>query len=288
MRDGKNIQFTKYHGTGNDFIMLDSRKNDMTDRSADTIARMCDRHFGIGADGLIILEESEGQDFRMSYFNADGKPGSMCGNGGRCATAFASEQGWIAQSGSFEASDGLHSGSVLTDKRVKISLNDVEGVKHLALSASDYPSLSGLANPASCFLNTGSPHLVLFVDQVDSVDVFTLGRKLRYDPQFTGGTNVNFVERTDEGIRVRTYERGVENETLSCGTGLTAAAIAASLQWSQIDPPIKVSTRGGELEVGFKAVPGADNKEAVRQDERFTEITLIGPTTRVFDGTIKL
>jgi diaminopimelate epimerase len=258
------LRFYKYHGTGNDFIMVDSRKNVMPDQSPRLISRLCDRHFGIGADGLIILEPSENHDFRMRYFNADGYPGTMCGNGGRCITAFARKSGWTISNCTFEAADGIHRAAVLPDGQVQLEMRDVRGVKKIE---------------EGYVLDTGSPHLVIFRNGVEQLDVTGLGRKYRHDPQFIGGTNVNFVERTDRGIMVRTFERGVEDETLSCGTGVTASAIAAFLEHDTLGKFIEVRTPGGVLRVEF----APDSARKV-----FREIFLTGPATEVFSGEVNL
>lgn len=255
------VRFLKYHGTGNDFIMLDGRDFDMESLTPDFIARLCDRHFGIGADGLIILAESEGHDFKMIYFNADGKEGSMCGNGGRCIVSFAHEIGVVNQACTFEAADGLHSATLLVDGSVRLKLNDVSEIIQLE---------DGL------FLDTGSPHFILFRMQIDGMDVFEEGRSIRNEARFTNGTNVNFVELTSKGIKVRTYERGVENETLSCGTGVTAAAIAASYSGLHKGTKVDVSTLGGDLQVEFDQPDGG----------KVRNLYLSGPAVKVFEGRI--
>jgi len=257
-------QFTKYHGAGNDFIMVDGRKNVMPAQDPATIETMCDRHFGIGADGVIILRESENVDFKMDYFNSDGYPGTMCGNGGRCITVFAKQCGVISQQCTFEAADGLHRAEILPNGGVKLELGDVRNIQHI---------------PEGYLLDTGSPHLVIFVDELESLDVFAEGRKMREDQRFAGGTNVNFVKTSKDGIEVRTYERGVEDETLSCGTGVTASAIASYLHTGNYGESIDVRARGGMLNVSF--VPGSDANS-------FGEVFLTGPVTRVFDGSIDI
>jgi diaminopimelate epimerase len=256
------VHFSKYHGTGNDFILIDSRKNVIPEASPALISALCDRHFGIGADGLIFLMPSENEDFRMVYYNADGHEGSMCGNGGRCITAFARASGWILDHARFEAADGLHSADILENGDVRLSLNDVSKVVTLE---------------ENYFLDTGSPHLVKFVDNALDMDVVTEGRRYRYDKSFPDGTNVNFVEIKEDHVLVRTYERGVEDETLSCGTGVTAAAIAASRHFKKIASPVKVETRGGTLSVSF-----SDRGNEIK------EVFLTGPATEVFRGTIQI
>ena len=256
--------FSKYHGTGNDFIMVDSRKNVTTHLTQQHIERLCDRHFGIGADGLIILKDSDKADFYMDYYNADGFPGTMCGNGGRCTVVFAHECGWTGKKVTFEAADGIHHAEILENGLVELEMRDVSGFSHFN---------------ENYFLNTGSPHLIVFRDEIDAFDVFGEGRKLRYDNAFDGGTNVNFVEKTASGIKVRTYERGVEAETLSCGTGVTAAAIATFIAGNQEEASINVSTLGGELNVRF--IPSEHH-------DKFTGLRLTGPVTQVFNGSISI
>ncbi len=252
----------------------------MPDRSVRLISTLCDRHFGIGADGLIILEASAEYDFAMTYFNSNGQPGTMCGNGGRCITAFARRSGWIGDSCRFEAADGLHEASILPGER-----GVAGGVKDLgAVGASGVRIRLGMLDVVSVerisegyVLDTGSPHLVVFVDDVEKVDVFARGRKFRQDKRFKNGTNVNFVQKGTGEIFVRTYERGVEDETLSCGTGVTAAAIATFLDAEQYGDSVVVKTRGGTLQVDFRSSEKRDH---------FTGVFLTGPVTGVFEGII--
>ena len=300
------LQFTKYHGTGNDFIMIDSRKNVMPDRSVRLISRLCDRHFGIGADGLIVLEESEEHDFAMAYYNSDGNPGTMCGNGGRCIAAFARRSGWIGDICRFEAADGLHEGVVLPGERDAVGGVSGSGAEGVSAGAGDSnegkdprageaPGADGVSDvrvrlgmqdvgsveriDEGYVLDTGSPHLVVFVDDVEKVDVFAQGRKFRQDERFVGGTNVNFVQKGAGEIFVRTYERGVEDETLSCGTGVTAAAIATFLDAAEYGSSIAVKTRGGTLQVDF---------QPSEQRNHFSDVFLTGPVTEVYEGVIDL
>jgi diaminopimelate epimerase len=255
------LHFYKYHGTGNDFILIDNRasvfKNDTK-----LIQHLCDRHFGIGADGLILLEHptQNASDFKMVYFNADGNESTMCGNGGRCIVAFAKKLGVIESEATFEAIDGLHS-AYITDDLVTLKMVDVPTVN--------------IGKEAS-FLDTGSPHHVAFVDDIDDFDVFTQGKRIRNLPNYDsiGGTNVNFVQVKDHKVHVRTYERGVENETYSCGTGVTAAAITVKMANLVTELPIQIKTKGGELEVDFET----QGLNAARN------IWLKGPTTFVFEG----
>lgn len=260
------VHFSKYHGTGNDFVMIDGRKQDTSFFSTEVIRRLCDRRFGIGADGLIILENSRGADFAMRYFNADGREGSMCGNGGRCITAFALSLGIISDTGTFEGIDGLHEASILPGGEIRLKLGNVEGIKQLE---------DGYQ------LDTGSPHFVQFVSDLDQVDVEAKGKQIRQEPRFgNGGVNVNFVEPGPHGnqISVRTFERGVEAETWSCGTGVTAAAITAAYHAASDNLTYEVSTRGGMLEVTFQA----------QANQRYTDIYLKGPASHVYDGTIDI
>ena len=256
------IPFVKYHGAGNDFILLDQRERHFLSRRDEAVvAAMCRRHFGIGADGLILLENDPEGDFAMVYFNADGREGSMCGNGGRCLVAFAHALGVVQERCRFRAVDGWHEARVRPDGWIELRMNDVGEVERQA----DH-----------FFLDTGSPHYVRFVGDLAALDVGAEGRSVRYNDRFrTEGTNVNFVQTLERGIAVRTYERGVEAETLSCGTGVTACAIAAYLsdpsEKEEVIVPIRAE--GGRLEVRFRPSGG-----------RFTDIWLCGPAQRVFDG----
>ncbi|HQN98900.1 MAG TPA: diaminopimelate epimerase [Bacteroidales bacterium] len=258
------MDFAKYHGSGNDFILIDNR-TDFFSADRNMIANLCHRHLGIGADGLILLNSSEEYDFEMLYYNSDGNLATMCGNGGRCVVAFAKSLGIIQQQTQFKAADGIHTAEILSTNRfetmVRLSLNDVSFIHQFG---NDW------------VLNTGSPHLVRFVKYQDlnNYDVDQEGRRIRYQSLYKDeGTNVNFVAETSDGIFVRTYERGVEAETLSCGTGVTASAIAYSLVKNLYHGPIKVLTRGGDLKVNFE-----------RENEKFIQITLTGPATFVFHG----
>ena len=248
--------FYKYHGTGNDFILVDNTKGDFRDPSAERISKLCHRHFGIGADGLILLESSTQADFKMVYFNADGHKGSMCGNGGRCVTHLAHNLGYVPNQGHFEGPDGLHQFRV-AHPQISISMGDVFEIRTVK---------QGL------FVDTGSPHLICFRDNIKDLDVATLGRKLRneFEP---GGVNVNFVCKTNDGFSMRTYERGVEAETLSCGTGATAAAIALMETGAVKQGSITLKTLGGILSVS-----------CVREDSAYRNIWLTGPVMKVFKG----
>jgi len=256
------ISFTKYQGTGNDFVVLDNRDGAYDGLTLEQVAFLCDRKFGIGSDGLMMLENADGFDFKMRYYNADGQEGSMCGNGGRCLVQFAHDKGIIKQSYQFTASDGAHEAIILDNGLIKLKMQDVHGVE---------------VHGTYKILNTGSPHFIQYVDGVKEVDVFQQGRNIRYSESFKkAGINVNFVERIGNGIKIRTYERGVENETLSCGTGATAAALASS---EKMGPQLtNVEVEGGALQIAFDRVG----------DQEFNNIWLIGPAQFVYSGTIEI
>jgi diaminopimelate epimerase len=256
------IPFNKYHGTGNDFIIIDNRNSIFNPVDSKLINRLCDRRFGIGADGLILISTHRDYDFEMKYFNSDGNESSMCGNGGRCAVLFASSSGIAGHKQSFLTSDGKHEALILNDL-IYLQMNDVPG---FSVKNGEY------------FLNTGSPHYVKFIKHLKDFDVFTEGKKIRFSDEFSpGGTNVNFVEVFKNCIFVRTYERGVENETLSCGTGVTASAIASVLDGHFDINSVNVRTPGGNLSVEFKILK-----------DKITDIWLCGPATFVYDGKIEV
>jgi len=257
------IRFYKYHGTGNDFILIDNREEQFDGSNQSLIAAMCHRHFGIGADGLILLENMREFDFSMRYFNADGFEGSMCGNGGRCVVAFAKKLGIIEDIAHFDAIDGLHQAHVENELISLQMINVTKIEKH----ATHY------------FLDTGSPHHVALIDGLDVFPVMDKGRQIRYDaPYYDKGSNVNFVEqRESNSFKVRTYERGVENETLSCGTGVTAVAIAMFEQGKTTSNRVELETLGGKLEVSF-----------TKSKKGFHDIYLKGPATFVFEGIYHL
>jgi diaminopimelate epimerase len=259
--------FYKYQGTGNDFIMVDNRELFFGNPGTATVANLCDRRFGIGADGLILLENDAEHDFKMVYYNSDGNESSMCGNGGRCLVKFASKLGLVNRKVVFTAVDGLHEAVINEDGWVSLKMKDVNEVIRDA-------------DGSACFLDTGSPHYIKEVGAISEFDVFNEGKSIRYSDRFREqGTNVNFIEKIGEELWVRTYERGVENETFSCGTGVTAAALAHYSK--QLDGPGKepvvynIQTLGGALRVRF--VPGANNT--------FSDIWLEGPAEMVFEGT---
>lgn len=257
-------KFYKYQGTGNDFILFDDRENTFDERNESLIAQLCDRRFGIGADGLMLLRKETGYDFRMVYVNSDGKPSSMCGNGGRCISRFAHDIGAVNQNDiRFMAVDGPHE-ALIGPKTVKLKMKDVSLVEK---------------GNGFFFLDTGSPHYVTFALNPESLDVVAEGRKVRYNDRFhKEGTNVNFARPENGSIFVRTYERGVEDETLSCGTGVTASALAASLNGvSTAADRCVVFTRGGKLTVHYH-----------RSGDSFTDIWLEGPASFVFSGEIEI
>ncbi|MDI1355898.1 MAG: diaminopimelate epimerase [bacterium] len=258
-----NVDFHKYQGTGNDFILIDNRLK-AVELSTEHIQFLCDRRFGIGADGLMLLEKESGYDFKMVYFNSDGNQSSMCGNGGRCITAFAKQLGIIRDEARFLAIDGPHLALVEGDL-ISLKMQDVNQMEQ----GSDY-----------FFLNTGSPHYVKLVNDVEHTDVSTEGKNIRNSDRFKEeGTNVNFIERINDEVFVRTYERGVENETLSCGTGVTAAAlVAALLGISTGKNECMIRTLGGKLEVSFEKV----------LEQNFYNIWLKGPAQFVFSGNISI
>lgn len=255
------IQFFKYQGAGNDFIMVDNRSLFFPKNNVELIHKLCDRRFGIGADGLILLESSEKQDFSMLYYNADGKEGSMCGNGGRCIVAFAKKLNIIDIETTFEAIDGLHYAKI-ENELVNLQMADIKSIE---------------IYDTHTFLNTGSPHHVSFCDAVANLNVFEMGAKIRFGaPYFEEGTNVNFVEQISENsFKVRTYERGVEDETLACGTGVTAVAIAANKTNRTAEEKIFIEVLGGNLEVSFK-----------KEDDCYKNVFLKGPAQFVFEGNI--
>ncbi|WP_181304526.1 diaminopimelate epimerase [Rufibacter sp. XAAS-G3-1] len=254
------VTFYKYQGTGNDFVVLDNRTQAIQ-LSQEQVAFLCDRRKGVGADGLMLLQPREGYDFEMVYYNADGRPSSMCGNGGRCLVAFAQHLGVVEDQAYFIAADGPHQ-AFLKDGLVHLQMKDVDAVEDLA---------------EAVFLDTGSPHYVKQVNALANVDVFSEGRAVRYSDRFKAeGTNVNFVEHLPENkLFVRTYERGVEDETFSCGTGVTACALAASR--AGYESPVHIKVLGGELQVSFE-----------REGSGFRNVFLIGPAVQVFKGEISL
>ena len=257
------VTFYKYQGTGNDFILIDNRSLIFPKNDHKLIAQLCDRKFGVGADGLILLEASKLSDFSMVYYNSDGNTSSMCGNGGRCLVAFAKFLGLIDERTIFDAIDGLHEATIDAND-VRLKMIDIDTVEVF----DDH-----------VFLDTGSPHHVCHMTELDTLDVQALGAKIRYGaPYFEAGANVNFVEQIDKNsFKVRTYERGVEDETLSCGTGVVAVAVAAHKTKKTKDQRVILHTGGGTLEVYFDY-----------HNNTYKNVFLKGPTAQVFEGKIEL
>lgn len=258
------IKFHKYQGTGNDFVMIDNRQGFFPKQNIQLIEKLCDRRFGIGADGLILLENDVETDFRMVYYNSDGNESSMCGNGGRCLVAFAKSLDVIDLQTTFIAIDGLHHATILEDGKVSLQMKNVDEVN----ITSEY-----------VFLNTGSPHHVTLVNDIENYDVKTNGATIRYSDLYgKAGSNVNFVHQlADNHFRLRTYERGVEAETLSCGTGATATAIAMYAIGKTNSNAIDLEVEGGKLKVSFE-----------KTDKGFENVFLVGPATFVFEGSINV
>ena len=260
------LPFRKYEGAGNDFILFDDRAATLLPHfDQPTVARLCDRHFGIGADGLMLLRPHPDYDFEMVYWNSDGAPSSMCGNGGRCIVRFAADLGIARDRYRFLAVDGPHE-AILQSDRVELLMSDVTHVG---------------ADAGATVLDTGSPHYVTFTERVEDIDVVSAGRRIRNGPAYAAkGINVNFVAPEGDGIAIATYERGVEDETLACGTGVTAAAIAHFLrsgdQEERFDIPVRA--KGGRLSVRGRR----------RSDGGFTNLWLVGPARFVFRGEITL
>jgi diaminopimelate epimerase len=256
------VTFYKYQGTGNDFVMIDNRSEFFPKEDVKLINHLCDRRFGIGGDGLILLENDATTDFKMVYYNSDGNQSSMCGNGGRCLVAFAKQIEVIKNQTTFMAIDGLHHASISEDGLVSLQMKDVDTIK----VASDY-----------VFMDTGSPHHVALVDDLKNYNIKEEGAKIRYGSLYgTAGSNVNFVNQiTDEIFALRTYERGVEDETLACGTGATAVAIAMNKLGKTNSNVIQLEVEGGKLEVSFN-----------KNEEKYTNVFLKGSAQFVFKGTI--
>lgn len=257
------VTFYKYQGTGNDFIIIDNRQLDFPKNDTKLIARLCDRRFGIGADGLILLEPHDSYDFTMVYYNADGSTSTMCGNGGRCLVAFAKKLGLVTSEAHFEASDGYHYAKI-SDENIALQMIDVSEVT---------------LHEKYQYVYTGSPHHVELVTNLNDYDVKMCGAKIRYSNLYgVSGSNVNFVEQENENtFRVRTYERGVEDETLSCGTGVTAVAIAMYEIRKTSSMNIDLIVPGGKLQVSF-----------TKAGQYFKNVFLIGPAEFVFEGKIEL
>lgn len=258
-------EFFKYQGTGNDFVIIDNRNGHDLKLNTQQVKKLCDRKFGIGADGLMLLNDKAGYDFEMVYYNSDGHEGSMCGNGGRCLIKFADSIGIQKDNYRFLATDGEHEARIDTNGIVYLKMNDVDMIVN---------------HHGDFLVDTGSPHYVKLIPQLASLDVYKKGREIRYSREFEKeGINVNFVEQLDEPdkIFVRTYERGVENETLSCGTGVTAAALVCYHNENGFNE-VEVKTPGGRLNVEFDRI----------EDGKFKNIWLCGAAERVFNGLIEI
>ncbi|WP_456437195.1 diaminopimelate epimerase [Psychroserpens sp.] len=255
------LTFYKYQGTGNDFVMIDNRQQVFNKTDSKRIAFLCDRRFGIGADGLILLENHDKVDFKMVYYNADGNESSMCGNGGRCITAFAKFLGVIKNEATFEAIDGMHDATIDTNI-VSLKMQDVSDIEE---------------HKNHVFIDTGSPHHVQLEAQLQEIDIKSKGSEIRYgSPYNETGSNVNFVfKNSNDNFSVRTYERGVEDETLSCGTGVTAVALAMHYIGETEKNTIALQTKGGFLKVSFE-----------KAEKGYKNIWLIGPATQVYKGEI--
>jgi len=260
------IDFYKYHGAGNDFILIDARA-ELPNLSQPQIEALCKRNFGVGADGLMYLLASDTYDFEMKYFNSDGLEGSMCGNGGRCIAAFAFDRGIEKNTFQFLATDGVHYAEILEHngnyKLVKLQMQDVHDIETI---------------DEHLVLDTGSPHHLTFCKSISGKNVFAAGQAIRYSEKFKEeGINANFIEQKGNELFVRTYERGVENETLACGTGVTAAAIGAYINSEQKHGQYQIKTLGGTLKVSFKETNGY-----------FRDVFLEGPTEYVFRGSMEV
>ncbi len=262
-----NIEFFKYQGTGNDFVIIDNRNGNFDSKNVDLVSFLCHRRMGIGADGLMLLEthQDENVDFTMRYYNSDGNEASMCGNGGRCIAAFAVHIGAVKDPSNFyfEAVDGMHVAQY-NDGIVSLQMTNVNSVN----TSDDY-----------YFLDTGSPHYVEHLNDIDNIDIIEKGRTIRYSDTFKpDGTNVNIVEEiNDQHIKVRTYERGVEDETYSCGTGVVASAISTFVR-NKKSRSFDIDVKGGKLKVSFEG----------DEENGFKNIWLIGPATFVFKGNIEI
>lgn len=263
------IAFQKWQGAGNDFIIIDFRNLPSINWDQKLVRSLCDRHFGIGADGLMLLSQADDGDFMMRYFNADGLVADMCGNGGRCMVAMAHRIGIIGHKTRFLADDGWHEATVVNPHYIQLKMINISGIQRVEFREE---GTYGYA------LNTGVPHLVLFTESIEQLDVDALGRQYRYDARFApDGTNVNFVKADGNRLRIRTYERGVEGETLACGTGNVAASIAAEHDTNAGFSRYHLQANGGELAVSFQ-----------KRGNEVSDIWLEGPATWVFDGVIEL
>lgn len=254
------LNFSKYQGTGNDFILIDDR-NEVFPQDSNIIEKLCGRRFGIGADGLILIQNHPELDYKMIYFNSDGSQ-SLCGNGSRCGFAFAQSLGMVSSNATFETTDGTH------------QIKQENDIIHFQLfDISQFDEL----NSKEWYINTGSPHHIVISENVDDLEIVSVGRKIRNLPSYSSqnGTNVNFAQLLQDRVKIRTYERGVEDETLSCGTGATAVGLmAGKLGYKS---PVNIQTMGGELSVFFQ-----------QNRDTFTDIWLAGPAKKVFEGSVTI
>jgi diaminopimelate epimerase len=257
------VKFSKYNGAGNDFIVIDDRKNNI-EINPWLIEKLCNRNFGIGGDGLILIKESKSTDFEILHYTSDGNLGSLCGNGSRCAISFAYKNKIIGKKTRFDAFDGIHNAEIINDNLVKMEMKINSDI---------------LENEYGTWLDTGSPHLVIEKDNTDELDVNLLASSIRYNEYYKKeGVNVNFIEKvSNETFKIRTYERGVENETLACGTGSTASAICMNYLGKTQSNNITMKCRGGDLKVEF-----------ISNDNLFSDISITGPAKFVFEGQIDI
>lgn len=278
----KEVTFYKYQGAGNDFLIADNRSGQLQ-LSTEQIAALCDRRYGVGADGLMLLENSPEYDFRMVYYNSDGSGGMMCGNGGRCMVAFAADQG--IEHFDFDAADGFHTAQILASegvcKTVRLKMKDVAQIQK-------YDSLTGAGVPSEgCFLDTGTRHYVRFVENLESYDIVSEGRDIRYNGQELQpiGANVNYVEPYDAGVKVRTYEKGVEDETFACGTGIVASCVASYVNGLK---PSEIC-QGGRVRYDVKAKRDALSVDFIPSENLVAEdVWLTGPATFVAEIIVEL
>jgi diaminopimelate epimerase len=276
----KALTFTKMSGAGNDFVFIDKKQNDWIQVNTDVVQRICDRRNGIGADGLITIKDSATHNFIMNYYNADGSTGSLCANGARCAILFASESGRLTgNTAEFISNEVEYRGEVISNSEIKFYLNPPKKIKY------NFKIKAGGRLLNAHFADTGSPHVVIdinesegFLTSLDSIPVEKLGREIRYLSEFSpGGTNVNFVEVNDGSVNIRTYERGVEAETLACGTGSVAAALICFVT-KKLSLPVKIIPKSNEkLFVNFEI-----------ENSRIRDLSLTGPAKIIFTGEIKI
>lgn len=282
----KEISFTKLSGAGNDFVLFDRKLNPDLVLSEEKIKKICDRRFGVGADGVLVISDLDGYAFDMKYYNADGSTGSLCANGARCALKYGSVSGRVKKEKvKFRANEIEYSGVILDENKIKFFLNPPKNLKY------NFKVKAANQLITASFADTGSPHLVIkindvlenpaiissFYKNIDDVPVFELGRELRYSPDFAGGTNVNFIQVKNGELKIRSYERGVENETLACGTGSVASALISYVN-DNLKPPIKLHVKSGYvLEVDFKI-----------ENQKVKELSLTGPAEIIFNGELSI